>query len=45
MNNEDVKWIKLKEYIISEKNKIQNSDDIPQSIYKDILIKMDELDS
>jgi DNA-directed RNA polymerase alpha subunit len=38
------KWDELRKYIIFEKNKIKNSNDIPQYIFDSILSKMNKLD-
>lgn len=35
----------IKEYINSEKEKIENSDDIPQWIYERLLMKIDKIES
>lgn len=38
------KWDELRGYLLSEKDKISNSDDIPQSIYDNILDKMNDFE-
>ena len=38
------KWDELKQYLLIEKEKIHNTDDIPRYIFDDILFKIEELE-